>query len=226
MSADYGTSRAWKIDRLFEQLDEDGSGSLDEHELFKLMQMVAAARSERVPDQDLRNDGKEIIRKRSKEVQGKIVLKEFQQYVGENPEKFKDIIRLRNVFQMFSRVPDTMDYEAMTKLVAEVKKKKPQSTLDVGELYRRFGNGSSDFTFDMFAEMYHTNEDFGLLEEEEVPRKRTAGSDEGEDENARKKARAPEGRAAGACARLTLGQAERMSVSEKLGFAILLTSSC
>ena len=27
-------------------------------------------------------------------------------------------------------------------------------------------------------------------------------------------------------ARLTLGQAERMSVSEKLGFAILLTSSC
>ena len=32
---------AWKIDSLFEQLDEDTSGSLDEHELFKLMQVAA-----------------------------------------------------------------------------------------------------------------------------------------------------------------------------------------
>jgi hypothetical protein len=32
---------AWKIDSLFEQLDEDTSGSLDEQELFKLMQVAA-----------------------------------------------------------------------------------------------------------------------------------------------------------------------------------------
>jgi hypothetical protein len=44
--------------------------------------------------------------------------------------------------------------------------------------------------------MYHANEDFGLLEEF-VPRKRTAGPGEEVEENARKKARAPEGRAEG-----------------------------
>ena len=32
---------AWKIDCLFEQLDEDSSGSLDEQKLFKLMQVAA-----------------------------------------------------------------------------------------------------------------------------------------------------------------------------------------
>jgi len=41
--------------------------------------------------------------------------------------------------------------------------------------------------------MYHTNEDFGLLRS----RKRTAGPDEEEEENAHKKARVLEGRAAG-----------------------------
>jgi Ca2+-binding EF-hand superfamily protein len=200
VSADDDTSRGWKIDRLFEQLDEDVSGSLDEQELFIIMKMVADARYVRVSDKVLRNDVKMIIHEMSNEVQGKIVLKEFQRYAATYPEKFKDIIRLRNVFQKFyDPVTDTMDYEAMTKLVAEVKKKKFQSTLDVEELYRRFGNGSSEhFTFEMFTEMYHGIEDFSLLEEF-VPRKQTAGPDEEEEKDVtiRKKACAPEGCAAG-----------------------------
>ena len=159
----------WRIEHLFEQLDEDESGSLDEQELFTLMKMVAAARSVRVPDQDLRNDAKTILRKMSKEVQGKIVLKEFQRYADTYPEKFKDIIRLRNVFQMFyDPATDFIDYEAMTKLVADVKKKKFQSTLDVEELYRRFGDGSEYLTFEMFTEMYHKIEDFSLLNPDEA----------------------------------------------------------